>query len=146
MISGSLISSPGTLFCPRFLSTIVSWAYHIWRLVAMMHWWDLNAYVLFLCFLCKDHKSVYSTAGRRPANAACKWFGISSAMEGVQQSSILYRIVKLWVRFIAGRRPANLNISIVPVTWTDSEIATRRHLRSAGRGLNGVSAMFSEAF
>ena len=39
------------------------------------------------------------------------------------------------------RRPVNLSIPIVSDPWTDSEIAVRRHLKSAGRGLRGVSEM-----
>ena len=111
-----------------------------------MYWWDIDAYFLALCFVCKELRSVHLIAGRRPANAACKWLGMFSAMAGVQQSSMLSRIAKQWVRFTAGRRPANLNISIAPDTWSDLDCATRRYLRSAGRVLNGVSAMLSEAF
>ena len=39
------------------------------------------------------------------------------------------------------RRPVNLSIPIVFDSWTDLEIAVRRHLKSAGRGLRGVSEM-----
>ena len=79
----------------------------------------------------KDLRNACSSLqGDVQLTSACQMFGISSAIEGVQQISILSSIAEQWVRFIAGRRPANLSIWIVPDPWTDSKIAYKC-LRSA---------------